>query len=233
MTWYFKWLLFLPVDSSLFQNISIAYSSTIKLFSFCRVYDGAFSEHITSSEKRGLTGDEIDEQTAKQKAEDFIGKEKIQNPVLWSYTERKKRSRRSQIKRTFLSQWFWCKQLSGLRKLTLCGDEQWFQWGPCGGYGSVPNQRAETLLFIQSINHLNDKKVRMKLSRNNWIYEISFEKMDSRGSKLFNFKALLQLISCLRHISQTSVCFNIKVRTSSYWIKIFLSMHYGNLIILI
>lgn len=161
------------------------------------------------------------------------GKEKIQNPVLWSYTERKKRSRRSQIKRMFLSQWFWCKQLSGLRKLTLCGDEQWFQWGPCGGYGSVPNQRAETLLFIQSINHLNDKKVRMKLSRNNWIYEISFEKMDSRGSKLFNFKALLQLISCLRHISQTSVCFNIKVRTSSYWIKIFLSMHYGNLIILI
>ena len=43
------------------------------------IYDGAFSEHITSSEKRGLTGYEIDEETAKQKAEDFIGKDKIQN----------------------------------------------------------------------------------------------------------------------------------------------------------
>lgn len=43
------------------------------------IYDGAFSEHIISSEKRGLTGDEIDEETAKQKAEEFIGKDKIQN----------------------------------------------------------------------------------------------------------------------------------------------------------
>ena len=41
------------------------------------IYDGAFSEHITSTEKRGLTGDEIDEETAKTKAEEFIGKEKI------------------------------------------------------------------------------------------------------------------------------------------------------------
>lgn len=41
------------------------------------IYDGAFSEHITSTEKRGLTGDEIDEETAKQKAEEFVGKDKI------------------------------------------------------------------------------------------------------------------------------------------------------------
>ena len=41
------------------------------------IYDGAFSEHITSSEKKGLTGDEIDEETAKVKAEDFVGKDKI------------------------------------------------------------------------------------------------------------------------------------------------------------
>ena len=41
------------------------------------IYDGAFSEHITSSEKKGLTGDEIDEETAKRKAEEFIGKDKI------------------------------------------------------------------------------------------------------------------------------------------------------------
>lgn len=41
------------------------------------IYDGAFSEHIISTEKRGLTGDEIDEETAKTKAEEFIGKDKI------------------------------------------------------------------------------------------------------------------------------------------------------------
>jgi len=43
------------------------------------IYDGAFSEHITSAEKRGLTGDAIDEETAKQKAEEFIGKDRITN----------------------------------------------------------------------------------------------------------------------------------------------------------
>lgn len=174
----------------------------------------------------------------------------MQNPVLWSCTERKKWSRRSQIKRPFLSQWFWCKQLSGLRKLTPCGDingvPQSFGlwWSSCSPFrksngdcvvtmAQFPTREEKLFFLSQSINHLNDKKVRMKLSRNNWIYEISFEKMDGRGSKWFNFKALLQLISCLQHISQTSLCCNIKVRTSSYWIKIFLSMHYGNLIILI
>ena len=43
------------------------------------IYDGAFSEHLTTTEKRGLTGDEIDEETAKRKAEEFIGKDKIKN----------------------------------------------------------------------------------------------------------------------------------------------------------
>lgn len=43
------------------------------------IYDGAFSEHITSVEKKGLTGDEIDEEIAEQKAEDFIGKERIKS----------------------------------------------------------------------------------------------------------------------------------------------------------
>ena len=41
------------------------------------IYDGAFSEHITSKEKKGLTGDDITEETAKLKVEEFIGKEKI------------------------------------------------------------------------------------------------------------------------------------------------------------
>lgn len=43
------------------------------------IYDGAFSEHLTSAEKKGLIGNDIDEETAKQKAEEFIGKDKIKN----------------------------------------------------------------------------------------------------------------------------------------------------------
>lgn len=41
------------------------------------IYDGAFSEHITKAEKKGLTGDDIDEQNAKKIAFDFIGNSKI------------------------------------------------------------------------------------------------------------------------------------------------------------
>ena len=41
------------------------------------IYDGAYSEHMTSSEKKGLTGEDIDENKAKELAEDFIGKNNI------------------------------------------------------------------------------------------------------------------------------------------------------------
>ncbi len=41
------------------------------------IYDGAFSEHLTNSEKKGLTGEDIDEETAKQKVMEFIGKDKV------------------------------------------------------------------------------------------------------------------------------------------------------------
>jgi len=51
------------------------------------IYDGAFSEHIISTEKRGLIGDEIDEETAKAKAEEFIGKDKIKNTQSNGYVE--------------------------------------------------------------------------------------------------------------------------------------------------
>lgn len=51
------------------------------------IYDGAFSEHITSSEKKGLTGDEIDEETAKKKAEEFIGKDKVKSTQNNGYVE--------------------------------------------------------------------------------------------------------------------------------------------------
>ncbi len=43
------------------------------------IYDGAFSEHITTKEKKGLTGDNIDEEKAKEIAQKFIGEEKIEN----------------------------------------------------------------------------------------------------------------------------------------------------------
>lgn len=41
------------------------------------IYDGAFSEHMTSGELKGLTGEDIDEEKAKQIAQDFCGKDKI------------------------------------------------------------------------------------------------------------------------------------------------------------
>lgn len=41
------------------------------------IYDGAFSEHLTSNERKGLTGDEINEEKAKQIAIQFIGEDKI------------------------------------------------------------------------------------------------------------------------------------------------------------
>lgn len=51
------------------------------------IYDGAFSEHITTTEKMGLTGEDIDEQTAKQKAEEFIGIDKIKETKSNGYVE--------------------------------------------------------------------------------------------------------------------------------------------------
>ncbi len=41
------------------------------------IYDGAFSEHLTNNEKKGLTGNDIEEERAKQIAEYFVGKDKI------------------------------------------------------------------------------------------------------------------------------------------------------------
>lgn len=41
------------------------------------IYDGAFSEHMESAEKKGLTGEEIDEENAKKIAKDFIGEDRI------------------------------------------------------------------------------------------------------------------------------------------------------------
>lgn len=40
------------------------------------IYDGAYSEHIESAEKKGLTGDEVTEEQAREKAISFIGQDK-------------------------------------------------------------------------------------------------------------------------------------------------------------
>ena len=41
------------------------------------IYDGAFSEHMTNPERKGLTGEEVDEETAKQRVREFIGQDII------------------------------------------------------------------------------------------------------------------------------------------------------------
>lgn len=51
------------------------------------IYDGAFSEHITNAEKKGLTGEEIDEETAKQKVIQFIGQENVTDISSLGYSE--------------------------------------------------------------------------------------------------------------------------------------------------
>ena len=42
------------------------------------IYDGAFSEHLVNVEKKGLTGEDIDEETAKNIAVKFVGEENIE-----------------------------------------------------------------------------------------------------------------------------------------------------------
>ena len=42
------------------------------------IYDGAYSEHVKNAEKRGLTGNDVSEEEAKQKAISFVGIDKIE-----------------------------------------------------------------------------------------------------------------------------------------------------------
>ncbi len=54
------------------------------------IYDGAFSEHLTNPERKGLTGEEIDENKAKDIATQFIGKDKIKrNKFKWKFRKLK------------------------------------------------------------------------------------------------------------------------------------------------
>ena len=43
------------------------------------IYDGAFSEHLTNEEKKGLTGEDIDEESAKGVVVSLLGNEKIKD----------------------------------------------------------------------------------------------------------------------------------------------------------
>ncbi len=51
------------------------------------IYDGAFSEHLVSAEKLGLTGDDIDEDTAENKVREFIGNDSIKNVTRYGLSE--------------------------------------------------------------------------------------------------------------------------------------------------
>ena len=51
------------------------------------IYDGAFSEHLINAEKLGLTGEEIDENTAENKIREFIGKDKIKEVTRYGLSE--------------------------------------------------------------------------------------------------------------------------------------------------
>ena len=51
------------------------------------IYDGAFSEHLIGSDKKGLTGEDIDEENAKQKVIQFIGNDNIKEIESLGYSE--------------------------------------------------------------------------------------------------------------------------------------------------
>lgn len=52
------------------------------------IYDGAYSEHIVSVEKRGLKGDIISEEDAKKKAVEFVGENNIEEISSLGYSEK-------------------------------------------------------------------------------------------------------------------------------------------------
>ncbi len=51
------------------------------------IYDGAYSEHLTSSEPKALTGDDVEEDAAKEIAENFIGKDNIKEITNLGFSE--------------------------------------------------------------------------------------------------------------------------------------------------
>lgn len=70
-------------DTALAQQVdnlsSVSFSNLDKNFGEYEglIYDGAYSEHIESAEKKGLTGNEISEEEAKNIVKEFVGNERI------------------------------------------------------------------------------------------------------------------------------------------------------------
>lgn len=51
------------------------------------IYDGAFSEHMTNPERLGLTGEDIDEEKAKQIAREYFGEDRIEEITSNGFSE--------------------------------------------------------------------------------------------------------------------------------------------------
>ena len=52
------------------------------------IYDGAYSEHIVSAEKKGLKGDKINEEDAKKKAIEFVGENNLEDISSLGFSEK-------------------------------------------------------------------------------------------------------------------------------------------------
>lgn len=55
-----------------FENIDKTFQEYPRL-----IYDGPFSDHLVTAEPRGVTGEQMDQETAKKSVENFFGKDKI------------------------------------------------------------------------------------------------------------------------------------------------------------
>lgn len=62
------------ISQDSFKNIEESFQEYAGL-----IYDGAYSEHLTSAEKKGLTGENVTEEQAKQVVKDLLGEEKTKN----------------------------------------------------------------------------------------------------------------------------------------------------------
>ena len=73
------------VDSNEFEGLS---SIEEKLHEYSGlIYDGAFSEHLVNVEKKGLTGENIEQEQAKKIAIDFIGNDNVEEINDLGYSE--------------------------------------------------------------------------------------------------------------------------------------------------
>lgn len=70
------------MSDNMFSNINKNFEEYAGL-----IYDGAFSEHANKGQMKALGDTEIDEETAKQKAKEFIGEDKIEDIISNGFIE--------------------------------------------------------------------------------------------------------------------------------------------------